>query len=311
MKMQSPAQRVSQWHLYPRSGHIHRSAGGDGTPTGPLVSYFKISSVLHKAEKLKLCYNYSMPPQDVLYEQACNAIRIDFWLSVCGSSLARSPSGISIHCHPQPTIRTQVQEGAMEVAMLSCQYCGAASPDNSRFCHQCGRSLNIPSPTIANGKSSRSVYVRWAILIAALTIIVAGTVKTLPLIASGSSPTRTTPNFSPFVGTWSGHGRLLNFALNGRAQYTARAYLWCAQGVPLPCDSMQGNEIIDGINEQLEFTRTSGSTAYGTITFSTAGDTGQQVTVSLLPKDTIALYFGNTTYSILCGAQAPGGFCGA
>jgi predicted nucleic acid-binding Zn ribbon protein len=205
--------------------------------------------------------------------------------------------------------------------MLFCQYCGAASPDDSHFCRQCGRSLSTSSPSTADRRSSRRVYVRWLILITALIIIGAGTIKTLPLIASGSSPTRTPPktepsmtasqDFSPFVGTWSGHGRLLTFALNGNAQYTARAYQWCGQGVPLPCDSMQGNEIIDGINEQLVFTRTNGSTAYGTITFSTAGDTGQQVAASLRQEDTIALYYGNAIYSILCGSQAPAGYCGA
>jgi hypothetical protein len=194
--------------------------------------------------------------------------------------------------------------------MLTCQYCGAASQDNSHFCHRCGHSLSTPGTT-SKGNPSRSVYMRWAILIAALIILVAGTIITLPLIVNGSSPTRTTPNFSPFVGSWGGHGRLLTFASNGHAQYTARTYQWCGQGVPLPCDSTQGNLIIDGINEQLEFTRTSGSTAYGTITFSTSGDTGQQVVLSLQPMDTIALYFGNRPYSLLCGPQAPVGYCGA
>lgn len=198
--------------------------------------------------------------------------------------------------------------------MLFCQHCGAPSPDNSRFCCQCGRSLSMPSSAESKSKPSRSAYVRWAILAIAFIIIVLVVVKALPLIAFGSPSTETSsasPDFSSFGGMWYGHGRSLNFASNGHAQYTARAYQWCGPGVSLPCDSIQGNTIVDGINEQMVFIRTRGSTTYGTIVSSTAGHTGQSVTLTLQQKDTVLLSLNNKPYDTLCGPQAPAGYCGA
>ncbi len=198
--------------------------------------------------------------------------------------------------------------------MLFCQYCGAASPDKFRSCGQCGRSLSMPSSATSDRKLSGSVSIRWAILAIAFSILVVGVVKALPVLALASPSTRTSSassNFSSFVGTWPGHGRLLDFASNGHAQYTARAYRWCEQGVSPPCDSWQGNIIVDGIKEQMVFIRTSGSTAYGTIVSSTAGDTGQSVTLTLQQNDTVMLSFKNGSYKTLCGPQAPAGYCGA
>src|SRR5215469_2970957 len=163
--------------------------------------------------------------------------------------------------------------------MLSCQYCGAVSPDNSHFCCQCGRSLSVHSPLMAGRKSSRRTYVGWIFLVIALIIIGTAAIKTLPLLASSSphtktppkavSSSRSSPNFTPFIGTWYAHGRGLIFSANGHAQYIARTYQWCGQGVPSPCDSIQGNEIISGDMEQLVFTRTVGQSAYGTVISST------------------------------------------
>jgi hypothetical protein len=205
--------------------------------------------------------------------------------------------------------------------MLSCQYCGAASPDSAHFCCQCGRSLNSRNPSIAGRKSFRRAYVGWIMLIIALIIIGTGTFKALPLLASSNVPTKTaskaeaparvSPNFNHFVGTWYAHGRGLIFAANGHAQYIARTYQWCGQGVPSPCDSFQGNEIISGDMEQFLFTRTVGQNAYGTVISSTVGNTGKQVTVRLQSQDTIALYYGSSLDAILCGPHAPGSYCGA
>jgi hypothetical protein len=205
--------------------------------------------------------------------------------------------------------------------MLSCHYCVAASPDNFHFCSQCGRSLNNRTPSIAGRKSSRRMYVGWIMLVIALIIIGTGTFKALPLLASSraltkttpkaEAPTRTSPNFHSFVGTWYAHGRGLIFSANGHAQYVARTYQWCGQGVPSPCDSIQGNEIISGVMEKFVFTRTVGQNAYGTVISSTVGNTGAQVTVRLQSQDTLALYDGSSLDGILCGPQAPVGYCGA
>jgi hypothetical protein len=130
-----------------------------------------------------------------------------------------------------------------------------------------------------------------------------------PTSTSVPSPTPTIakPDFTNFVGPWQGHGRALTFASDGSAYYTARAYQWCEPGVSLPCDSIQGNEIIDGINETMVFTRVNGSTAYGTITASTTGNAGQPVSLTLKPNDTLEFSDG----LVMCGPQSPPGQCGA
>ena len=44
-----------------------------------------------------------------------------------------------------------------------------------------------------------------------------------------------------------------------------------------PCDSFQGNNIIESVQEEMLFTYIAGKTAYGTITTSSAGNTGLAV----------------------------------
>jgi hypothetical protein len=203
--------------------------------------------------------------------------------------------------------------------MLFCQDCGAASPDKSRSCCQCGRSFRMPSKAASDRKPYRSAYVRWAILAIVFSMLVVGVVKALPVLAFGSPSSSTSSassNFSSFVGTWYGHSRSLNFASNGHAHYTARAYRWCGPGISLPCDSWQGNIIVDGINEQMVFKGASGPTAYGTIVSSTAGDTGQSVTLTVQPHDTLLLSFTSKIpvwgdQILVCGPHAPVGSCGA
>jgi hypothetical protein len=139
-----------------------------------------------------------------------------------------------------------------------------------------------------------------------------------PLTLSNTStltsiPTATpTPDFSAFVGEWGGHGRTLTFTSKGRAKYIARAYQWCGPGVPPPCDLMQNNTIIDGINEEMLFTYRAGNTAYGTITASSAGDMGRSVSLAVDANDTAMLTKGGDPAAIsLCGPNAPSSSCGA
>jgi hypothetical protein len=75
---------------------------------------------------------------------------------------------------------------------------------------------------------------------------------------------------------------------------------------------MQNNIIIDGINEEMLFTYVAGNTAYGTVTASTAGDTGRAVTLATAANDTATLTIGAQPAGIsLCGPHAPVGLCGA
>ncbi len=144
-----------------------------------------------------------------------------------------------------------------------------------------------------------------------------GTQPTTPTPSNSSTPTNIptatlTPDFSAFVGTWFGHGRGLTFSSDGRAKYIARAYQWCGPGVPPPCDSFQGNNIIDGIKEEMLFTYIAGKTAYGTITASNTGNTGLPVSLAVDADDTATLTKGGDPAGILlCGPNAPSSTCGA
>jgi len=167
-------------------------------------------------------------------------------------------------------------------------------------------------PATSHRKSSRSIYVRWIILIIAFIVIGVGVMKAFPLLVFGSSPTKTSsPDFNSFVGAWHAHAASLTFASNGHAQYLARTYQWCGPGVSPPCDSIQGNLIVPGINEQILFIRTSGSSAYGTVLSSTAGDTGQPITLTLRPNNTVMLSDNTIQSDVLCGPRSPVGYCGA
>ena len=144
-----------------------------------------------------------------------------------------------------------------------------------------------------------------------------GTQPTSPTQSNNSTPTNIptatpTPDFSAFVGKWTGHGRTLTFSSDGRAKYSARAYQWCGPGVPPPCDSFQGNNIIDGINEEMLFTYVAGNTAFGTIIASSAGNTGRAVTLAVDANDMATLTVGGEPAGIpLCGLYAPFSSCGA
>jgi hypothetical protein len=128
-----------------------------------------------------------------------------------------------------------------------------------------------------------------------------------------SKPTATlAPDFSAFVGEWYWHGRVLSFSSDGQAKYTARAYRWCGPDVSPPCDSWQGNTIIDGIHEDMRFTSVAGNTAYGTITASSDGTTGRAASFTIGANDTATFTkSGDSSGVLLCGQNAPPGTCGA
>jgi hypothetical protein len=126
-----------------------------------------------------------------------------------------------------------------------------------------------------------------------------------------SSASRSTPDFRQFAGKWIAHGSILIISSDGTATFSARAYRWCGVGVPQPCDTMDARgRIENGDQEQIRFTRVSGSVAYGTILTSTFHPAGLPVTLTLEPNDTI-LYAANTPIALLCGPAAPVGTCGA
>jgi len=121
-----------------------------------------------------------------------------------------------------------------------------------------------------------------------------------------SNPPGPTVNFSPFVGNWYGHARGLTFSLDGHAKYAGRVFRWCSTNPP-PCDSFKGDEIIGGLNENLQFTQVIGSTAYGTIVSGTDDPgsvylkVGSKIAVTLEPNDKLSISDG----AELCGPKTP------
>jgi hypothetical protein len=119
------------------------------------------------------------------------------------------------------------------------------------------------------------------------------------------------PDFGRFVGNWYAHGAGLTFDKNGRAHFEERVYRWCGPGVAQPCDSMNGNLIINGYREDIQFSHVGDSVAYGVILSSTFHPVGLNVTLTLLPGDRVLYSAGSTMGGILCGPQAEVGACGA
>lgn len=141
----------------------------------------------------------------------------------------------------------------------------------------------------------------WALL--ALVVVL------LPLVVflvkrDQSVSSTSVPDLSAFAGRWIAHGQYLDFSSNGRAKYIARAYQWCGPGVPPPCDTIQNNTIFSGITEDMLFTHVAGKTAYGTITASSAGNTGRSVSFALDANDTAILTEGGHSAVLLCGPKA-------
>ncbi len=132
-----------------------------------------------------------------------------------------------------------------------------------------------------------------------------------PTTAHLAFNTHASADLGQLAGTWRSHGAVLSIAPDGSANFEGRAFRWCGSSEPQPCDTIDAQGLIhDGDHEQIQFSRVSGSIAYGTITTSSFHPAGMAVSVTLQPSDTL-LYAGNTPISLLCGPHAPVGTCGA
>ena len=107
-----------------------------------------------------------------------------------------------------------------------------------------------------------------------------------------------------FIGTWYSHGDVLTIKQDGQAHFTGRVYRWCTEG-PAPCDTMDGNTIIPGIQRAIVFEREQGNTLYGRVTSSTDHTEGHTVTASIKGNDML-----DFNGEVLCGPNAPLGTCG-
>jgi hypothetical protein len=125
----------------------------------------------------------------------------------------------------------------------------------------------------------------------------------VPRILQANAPAFSLHNRN-FIGTWYTHADVLTIRQDGHAHFTGRAYRWCIEGPP-PCDKLEGNTIIPGLQKEIVFSREQGDTLYGTITSSTDHTNGQSITARLGPNDTL-----NLNGQSFCGPQAPLGTCG-
>lgn len=53
------------------------------------------------------------------------------------------------------------------------------------------------------------------------------------------------PSVAHWAGTWQRHGEEITLDADGNGTMVFRTYRWCSQDAP-PCDSVNGNEIVDG-----------------------------------------------------------------
>lgn len=110
----------------------------------------------------------------------------------------------------------------------------------------------------------------------------------------------------PFVGQWNAHFASLEVKSDGTAAFSARTYAFCGPEVPQPCDRIEGNTIYPGIQETIAINSVKDQIAYGTIITGNKHPEGTKITLTLQPENT--LQFNET---LLCGPEAPAGYCGA
>lgn len=120
-------------------------------------------------------------------------------------------------------------------------------------------------------------------------------------------------DFSAFAGIRGGSGLSLEVLPTGAAFLIYRIYSFCGPGVPQPCDSTIGNNIIPGGNLTLQFNSTTDTVARGQVVASTdpTYPVGATAQLTLLGSDAIGLQVGGRPFPrTFCGAGSPPGFCG-
>jgi ABC-type Fe3+-hydroxamate transport system substrate-binding protein len=179
------------------------------------------------------------------------------------------------------------------------------------------RHIRVPATTPA--RATRPVRPgRAALLFAAAAVILALACAACASSASHASapPTKAATHsaspgpraFAELAGTWSGHGGVVAIQPDGKFSVAMRTYRWCGQA-PAPCDTISGNDIIDGDMASGQLTSISGETATGTVTHTTdPADTPEGQVKIVLDPSTDSITENNTTY---CGNSAPAAYCGA
>lgn len=127
-----------------------------------------------------------------------------------------------------------------------------------------------------------------------------------------SSTTSLVDPFLPFAKSWGSHGMSMILSADGKGSATWRTYEWCSSSPP-PCDSIQGNTVVDGGQAAFVLADGSSGVAHGTVTYTTDPSTLPEgpLTVSLAAGDELLVSTPTGPHITLCGAQAQAGSCGA
>jgi hypothetical protein len=138
-----------------------------------------------------------------------------------------------------------------------------------------------------------------------------------PATAPPAAPAATAlRGLAPLVGDWTGHGGGIHIGADGQGQATFRAYRFCTDDPTPPCDTMNGNAIVDGGRAQFRLTVAGApGTATGQVTSSNdpeAFQPGFVVTVNLTSGDVLLVSSSPTAQRVAyCGSRATAGACGA
>jgi hypothetical protein len=122
------------------------------------------------------------------------------------------------------------------------------------------------------------------------------------LIAAPTHPGQ----FDRFRDGWGAHGIGLSVAGDGQATASWRVYRWCGPGVLLPCDSMEGDFIVNGGQVAMMFTEVDGDTARGQVratTDPTGWPLGVDITLTLEPYGMAELSVADGPPRTLCGSR--------
>ena len=123
----------------------------------------------------------------------------------------------------------------------------------------------------------------------------------LPQTVTADNPA----DFSAITGAWFRHGVSMTIGPDGQAVANWRVYQWCNDLTrPAPCDSIIGNNIIDGGLAMLRFTSGNSGTATATVLMSSQSTVlapGAQVSLLLLPGGVAQVSGLGGGSTLICG----------